>query len=124
MPVFVSVTGFAGGTALTAGIAPDGYVATMDGVVAGMVAIFGALFLCTVLFQQYLESVQVQPVDESRGTPVDVMDPVEIAADGGADGNVAADGGVDEADRTDDRPFRETMDVDSGTSTDHGEKRR
>jgi hypothetical protein len=93
LPVFVAVAGLAGGAALTAGIAPDGYIATMGGVVAGMIAIFSALFLCTVLFQQYLDSMQVQPVDASRGTVVD------IGADAGGDKNIAADGGFDEDNR-------------------------
>jgi hypothetical protein len=75
-----------------------------------MIANFGVLFLCAVFFQHHLESTQIQPVDESRGTVVDVMDAIDpttesdrenIAADGGTDEDVAADGGVDE-DRTDD----------------------
>jgi hypothetical protein len=57
VPVFVSVSGIAGGAALTAGVAPDGFIVTMDGAVAGMIANFGVLFLCTVLFQHQLESL-------------------------------------------------------------------
>jgi hypothetical protein len=55
--LFVAISGIAGGAALTAGVAPDAVVVTMDGVVAGMIANFGVLFLCTVLFQHQLESL-------------------------------------------------------------------
>jgi hypothetical protein len=57
VPLFVAISGIAGGAALTAGVAPDAVVVTMDGVVAGMIANFGVLFLCTVLFQHQLESL-------------------------------------------------------------------
>lgn len=89
-PVFIAIAGLAGGAAVTTGIAPAGYESTMAGVVMGMVAIFGVLLLCVVLFQQYIDPTHVQPLDDSQGTVVDI-DEVTLAGSGDEDTQARAD---------------------------------
>jgi uncharacterized membrane protein YphA (DoxX/SURF4 family) len=121
VPVFVAVSGIAGGAALTAGVAPDAFVETMAGVVAGMIANFGVLFLCTVFFQHHLESTQIQPLDDARGTVVAVKDAVDNVADrsgGDTDENIAADGsGIDGEDVAADGGVDESEDTSTDTNT-------